>query len=78
LNRFALKPDYEQVMDRYEAWWDCQILDRPLVHMTFAKPAAERVPGPPGKQYASPHDHWMDTGRVVAQAALKAISRWGR
>lgn len=65
---FALKPDFEQVMDRYEAWWEAQVLDRPLVSMTFARPAAEQVASPPAKAYATPHDHWMDTGRVVAQS----------
>jgi len=35
---FELKPDFEDVLNRYEAWWDCAVVDRPLVSMTFPVP----------------------------------------
>lgn len=57
---FELKPDFEQVMDRYEAWWDCEIIDRPLVCMGFPKNESQRVSGPKEKKYSSHWDRWMD------------------
>ncbi|MFH0964473.1 MAG: trimethylamine corrinoid protein 2 [Planctomycetota bacterium] len=54
-----LKPDLEAVLDRYEAWWNCEVLDRPPVSLTFAKPAAEKLPLPQ-KQHASLRDRWLD------------------
>ena len=57
---FQLKPDFEQVMDRYEAWWGCQIIDRPLVCLRFPADESERMPGPKAKEYPSHRDRWMD------------------
>ncbi len=34
---FELKPDFEQVLNRFEAWWECEIIDRPLASITFPK-----------------------------------------
>jgi hypothetical protein len=57
---FQLKPDFEQVMDRYEAWWDCEIIDRPLVCLSFPRDESKRVPWPKAKEYSSYRDRWMD------------------
>ena len=57
---FQLKPDFEQVMDRYEAWWDCETIDRPLVCLRFPGDESERIPGPKAKEYSSHRDRWMD------------------
>lgn len=75
---FELKPDFEEVLGRYEAWWDCEIVDRPLVSITFPKPASKRVAGPPDKAYPTLRDRWMDTEHVVAstQAALRNTVFW--
>ncbi len=34
---FELKPDFEDILNRFEAWWECEIIDRPLVSITFPK-----------------------------------------
>ena len=51
------KPDFEQCLKRFEAWWHCELIDRPLL-TTWVQPR----PGPalPVKQYASLRDQWMD------------------
>jgi len=67
---FELKPDYEQVLDRYAAWWDCEVLDRPLVSMAFAKPHEDQV-SCPEKVHASFRDRWMDTEFVVEQTVAQ-------
>ncbi len=65
---FELKPDFEEVLERYEAWWDCEVLDRPLVSICFPKPESERGPGPPRRSFVSLRDRWMDTEYMVACA----------
>ena len=64
---FELKPDFEEVLNRYEAWWDCDIVDRPLVSMAFSVPQSECKPVPQ-KKHATVRERWMDTEHVVAQA----------
>jgi hypothetical protein len=64
---FELKPDFEEVLNRYEAWWGCDIVDRPLVSMAFSAPEADRVPVPQ-KHHANIRERWLDTEYIVAQA----------
>ncbi|MCX7048052.1 MAG: hypothetical protein NTX50_21515 [Candidatus Sumerlaeota bacterium] len=64
---FELKPDFDQTMDRFEAWWKCQVLDRPLVTFTYPKPESERIV-PPDKRHASLRERWLDTEYQVAHA----------
>jgi hypothetical protein len=61
------QPDCEQVLRRFEAWWECAILDRPLVSIAIPKPEAERRPLP-RKHHASLRERWMDTAYVVERA----------
>jgi len=67
---FELKPDYDEVLSRYNAWWDCAVVDRPLVSMAFPVSEADRKT-PPGKQHASFRDRWLDTEYIVAQAKTR-------
>ncbi len=65
-----MKLDFEEVMSRYEAWWDCDIVDRPLVGMKFSRPEAKCLAAPK-KQHANHRERWMDTAHVVAQAEAR-------
>ncbi|MFH1570015.1 MAG: hypothetical protein ABIL09_18625 [Gemmatimonadota bacterium] len=65
---FELKPDFEQVLERYEAWWDARVLDRALVSLTYPRPPEQRVPWPPEKRHPSLRERWMDTQYVVERA----------
>jgi hypothetical protein len=67
---FELKPDFERVLDRYEAWWQCEIVDRPLVSMSFPKPESDRVPVPE-KDHATLRERWMDTTYVVERTVAQ-------
>lgn len=62
-----LKPDIDAVLGRYEAWWHCEIVDRPLVSMRFPVAPAERVPVP-CKEHATIRERWLDTEYIVARA----------
>jgi hypothetical protein len=66
---FELKPDFEQVMDRFEAWWECDILDRPIAMISFPKPASEQTPLP-RKEHATLRDRWMDVEYAVEKAVV--------
>ena len=66
---FELKPDFEQVLDRYEAWWRCEVIDRPLIGLGFPRPVNEQRPLPQ-KSHATIRDRWMDTEFVTATAEI--------
>ncbi len=51
------KPDLEKVLERFEAWWACEIIDRPLVRMNIK---GRREPEIPAKQHASLREWWFD------------------
>jgi hypothetical protein len=67
---FEYKPDYEQVLGRYEAWWDAQILDRALVSITYPQPLEHQVPWPQ-KEHAGLRDRWLDTDFAVRSAEAR-------
>ena len=54
---FQYKPDYETVKQRYDAFWHREIIDRPLVSITFRKPGYRPFPA---KEYASQEERWLD------------------
>ena len=65
--------DWEQRVRRQDAFWDCAVLDLPVVVMTLPK---EHVihPWPGDKPYASIRDRWMDTDRIVQSALASAAN----
>jgi hypothetical protein len=63
------KPDMEQVLARYEAWWEGQIVDRPVANITFPKPAEQRVAGPAEKSWPTVRDRWFDAEYIAARTA---------
>ena len=67
---FKYKPDFLEVLERYEAWWECRIVDRPLVSITFPKPEDEQRP-PPETSHSSVRERWMDTEFTVASVAAR-------
>jgi len=71
---FELKPDFETVLDRYEAWWACEIIDRPLASITFPQPPEVHRPWPE-KQHATVRDRWLDTEFVVARTVANMYNR---
>lgn len=55
---FSCKPDYEQTRARFEAFWHCEIIDRPPV--SIALPKAKQTLSGPKKTYASLEERWLD------------------
>lgn len=71
---FELKPDFMQALARYEAWWECAVIDRPLVCVSFPKPASERRPLPVSR-HGTLRERWMDADYVAdcADARLSNV-----
>ncbi len=63
---FALKPDYEQAKKRIDAFWERQVIDRPVVQFILSRPPSELQPLP-SSRHISPAERWMD---AVYQAEL--------
>ena len=62
------KPDYEATKQRIDAFWERELIDRPVVQFGLARPPEERVPLPPS-HHATPGDRWIDAG-YQAELAL--------
>ncbi len=56
---FEQIPDWEKRLERQDAFWDCEIIDRPVVYISVPreKPLA---PVPAKKNWSSHRDYWMD------------------
>lgn len=63
----AFKPDYARSKERIDAFWERELVDRPVVQFGLFKPPEERVPVP-ASGHATPADRWMD---AQYQAELK-------
>ena len=64
---FLYKPDYDKVHERFEAFWERQIVDRPPVSICLPK---EGAPAPrQRRRYASLAEKWLDIDERVAQLA---------
>ncbi len=69
---FEFKPDYEETKRRIDAFWECELIDRPVVQFYLAKPLEERVPVPQS-QHATPAERWLDAD-FQAELALANLS----
>jgi len=69
---FEFKPDYEQTAERIAAFWERELIDRPVVQFSLLKPVEERVPLPVS-QHATPAERWMDAD-YQARLALATLS----
>jgi hypothetical protein len=64
-------PDWEQRLARVDAFWDRQIIDRPVV-CVYAPKHDPRYPRPASKNHASHRERWMDF-EYVADCALADV-----
>ncbi len=71
---FALKPDYELCKARIDAFWERELIDRPVVQFGLAKAPAERIPLPLST-HATPAERWLDTEYQTALAVASLGNR---
>ena len=69
---FEFKADYEQTKQRIEAFWERELIDRPVVQFYLTKPLEEWVPLPTS-QHTTPADRWLDA-EYQAELALASLS----
>jgi hypothetical protein len=76
---FELKPDFEKVLERYEAWWHCEIVDRPLFCLNYLKDYDDHVPWPAPKNYTAIKDRWLDAEHIAENmdATLRNVVFFG-
>lgn len=55
----TFKPDLDETMQRMEAFWQHDVLDRPVTLITLEKPAAKQVPVPES-QHTTTAERWLD------------------
>ncbi len=67
---FELKPDFDEVFGRFEAWWRAEIIDRPLFSLRLPVPPEKRIKIPT-KTFEKPRDRWLDTEYIVATAEAR-------
>lgn len=67
---YELKPDFAQVLDRFEAWWQGAVLDRALVSFSYTRPRETCVPVPVS-QHANHRERWMDVAFAVDAACAR-------
>lgn len=56
------KPDFAEVLARFEGWWECEIVDRPLVTISV-RPEHESTL--PQKTHSSLRERWFDAQYAV-------------
>jgi hypothetical protein len=69
---FDFKPDYEKTHARIEAFWERDVLDRPVTMFYLAKPPDALVDLPP-ERHAAPAERWLDV-QYQAELALALLS----
>ena len=57
------RPDADKVLQRWEAWWRCEIIDRPVATIAVARDREAREVPP--KKYASRQEKWFDAPHIL-------------
>lgn len=65
-------PDWEMRLARQDAFWQGEIIDRPVVNITLSRPDAD-FPWPARKEHATLRDRWMDGEYLAAWALAGAM-----
>jgi len=66
-------PDWEQRLARQDAFWQCEIIDRPVVNICLSKPNPD-YPWPAAKTYPALRDRWMDAEYIAERALAGAMN----
>jgi hypothetical protein len=64
-------PDWEMRLARQDAFWQREIIDRPVVYISFLKPEPV-CPMPEPRCYPTQRERWMDA-EYLAQCALASV-----
>jgi hypothetical protein len=62
--------DWEARLERQDAFWDCAIIDRPVVNISF--PKEPHTPAPSAARFANHRERWLDVDFAVERALHQA------
>jgi hypothetical protein len=65
--------DWEKRIERQDAFWDNQIIDRPVINISCPCPNPD-FPAPAKKTFTSHREHWFDAEYVAAQAIHQVMN----
>jgi hypothetical protein len=71
---FELKPDFEQTMQRMEAFWQREVVDRPLAQFLPLNKPAEQCILLPESHHSTPDERWMDVDYQVALISAQLVN----
>ena len=71
---FELKPDYEKTRQRIEAFWEFDVLDRPVVNFNLNKPLDQQKPLP-ASMHQTPEERWLDAEYQAELAYANLFNR---
>ena len=71
---YRYKPDYDATKRRMDAFWEREIIDRPIVQFSLSKPPEECVPVPVS-HHATPAERWLDTEFLVETTLADMANR---
>ena len=54
------KADLDKVLERFDAWWGCELIDRPMLTIAARDPKCPQIANNPQKTHASHRERWMD------------------
>ena len=58
--------DWDNIKKYFVAWWNCEVLDKPLLHVTAPRKGANA-----GKKYTLPPENWLNKKKVMEKAETK-------
>jgi hypothetical protein len=70
--QLSLKPDFEKTKKRIDAFWNCEIVDRPPVSITLPKENPKPLPS---KEYKTHRDRWLDIEFRAEQMDIEVENR---
>lgn len=65
---FELCPDLDRIMDRFEAFWECKIIDRPMYSIVLWKNEEDRIQINYPDYKGNWEDRWLDVDFRVKEA----------
>ena len=68
----SLKPDFDEAVERLEAWWHCEIIDRACIQFTGPRQSQQPVPH---VSHSTVRERWFDVEFQVERAAAELAGR---
>ncbi|MDP2991706.1 MAG: hypothetical protein Q8O57_14180, partial [Kiritimatiellota bacterium] len=69
--KLSFKPDLDDAMMRWQAFWNKELIKRPCIAITAPKDESKPVPGPPGQYLPD-----VDFAKILDQAEASMASTY--